>query len=633
MVVGLTVAAAAAALALGPIEPATTGRPAAVFVGLAYPAGALLLLALTAGSLAITGWRTEPSWALLTAGFALLATANTIYLFQAVHGSYLEGTLLDACWSGAFLLIAAAAWVSETHAGPRPNVGRAPLFLPVACTIVALGVTFLASGEGLPVTLAALSLTAVAARFAVTFRDVSALAESHHQMMTDELTGLANRLAVATALTAATFDEPGTSRWDRRGAKLGLVLLALEHSREITVTLGRTVSDELLYRIAKRLSLSVRPGDLLARVGPDEFAVLLSDADLTTARAQAGALMDALRAPLALDHITMQVDASIGVSLWPDHCAHPQELLTCSETAMARAKTTTSHIAVYNAVADLPTNNDGQFIADLRSALAADARDAPQGGAPRGNGGPAAGELTCHYQPKINASDESVHSVEALVRWRHPTRGLLLPDQFLPAAEDAGLMRPLAARVLDMALTQLRSWRDEGVMLTVAVNLSTTNLLDLGLVASIARLLRTHDLPPESLILEITESTLTTDSQRARNTVAALRRLGTRLSLDDYGTGWSSLARLQDLSVDELKLDQVFVARLALDPRSIAIVRSTVALAHSLGADLVAEGVEDDATLRALRQYGCNITQGNVHSPPLPPAEIQRWLTARCPTR
>ncbi len=481
-------------------------------------------------------------------------------------------------------------------------------------------------------TLAALSLTAVAARFAVTFRDVSALAESHHQMMTDELTGLANRLAVATALTAATFDEPGTSRWDRRGAKLGLVLLALGHSREITVTLGRTVSDELLYRIAKRLSLSVRPGDLLARVGPDEFAVLLSDADLTTARAQAGALMDALRAPLALDHITMQVDASIGVSLWPDHCAHPQELLTCSETAMARAKTMTSHIAVYNAVADLPTNNDGQFIADLRSTLAADARDAPQGGTPRGNGGPAVGELTCYYQPKINASDESVHSVEALVRWRHPTRGLLLPAQFLPAAEDAGLMRPLAARVLDMALTQLRSWRDEGVTLTVAVNLSTTNLLDLGLVASIARLLRTHDLPPESLILEITESTLTTDSQRARNTVAALRRLGTRLSLDDYGTGWSSLARLQDLSVDELKLDQVFVARLALDPRSIAIVRSTVALAHSLGADLVAEGVEDDATLRALRQYGCNITQGNMHSPPLPPAEIQRWLTARCPT-
>jgi EAL domain-containing protein (putative c-di-GMP-specific phosphodiesterase class I) len=283
---------------------------------------------------------------------------------------------------------------------------------------------------------------------------------------------------------------------------------------------------------------------------------------------------------------------------------------------------------VYDAAADLYTNHDGQFIADLRGMLAPDGREVPPAGSRNGDGGHDAGVLTCYYQPKINASDESVHSVEALVRWRHPTRGLLLPDQFLPAAEHAGLMRPVAALVLDMALAQVRSWRDQGITLTVAVNLSTTNLLDLGLVETIARLLRKHDLPPQSLILEITESTLTTDSQRARNTVSALRRLGTHLSLDDYGTGWSSLARLQDLSVDELKLDRVFVARLALDPRSIAIVRSTVALAHSLGADLVAEGVEDNVTLCALRQYGCNITQGNVHSPPLPPEDFQRWLAA-----
>lgn len=612
VVVALTVAAVATAIALGPVQPTTNGELATVLVGLSYPVGALVLSALAAGSLAILGWRTEPSWALLVAGFVLFATANTIYLFEAAHRAYVEGTLLDAGWPGAFVLIAAAAWVSGSRTRMRTNAGRAPLLLPVACTIVALGVTFLAHNERLPVALAALSLTAVAARFALTFRDVSALAESHHQTMTDELTGLANRLAIATALTAATFDEPSTSRWDRRGAKLGLVLLALDQFEEITASLGRSVSDELLYRVANRLSRAVRPVDLLARVGDDEFAVLLTEADLTTTRAQAGALMDALRAPFALNQITVQVDARIGVSLWPDHCAHPQGLLTCAEAATAHAKTMTSHIAVYDAVADLHTNSDGQLIADLRSTLAPEGRNV--------------GELTCYYQPKINAGDESVHSVEALIRWRHPTRGLLLPDQFLPAAEHAGLMRPVAALVLDMALAQIRCWRDEGITLTVAVNLSTTNLLDLGLVETIAHLLRTHDLLPESLILEITESTLTTDSQRARNTVAALRRLGTRLSLDDYGTGWSSLARLQDLSVDELKLDRVFVARLALDPRSIAIVRSTVALAHSLGADLVAEGVEDNVTLRALRQYGCNITQGNVHSPPLSPEEFQRWL-------
>jgi diguanylate cyclase (GGDEF)-like protein len=628
VVVGLTVAALTSALASRPVESVTSSSPATVFIRNVYPAAGLLLLGITAGSIAILGWRAERRWALLIAGIVLYALANTVYLFEALRGTYTEGTWIDAWWPAAFLLIAAAAWESGTHPGLRPKTGRAPLLLPVVCTIVALGVTLLADDKRLAVMLAALGLTAVAARFAVTFRDVSALAESHHQAMTDELTGLSNRLSVATALAAATFDEPGSTRWDRRGTKLGLVLLGLDQFQEISASLGRTVSDELRYRVANRLSTSVRPADLLARVGGDEFAVLLTQADLTTARAQAGALMDALRAPFALDHITVQVDASIGVALWPDHCAHPQELLGCAEAAMAHARTMTSHIAVYDATADLHTNHDGQFIADLRSMLAPDGREAAPADSRPGDDGHDADMLMCYYQPKIEAGDDSVHSVEALVRWRHPARGLLLPDQFLPAAEHAGLMRPVAALVLDMALAQIRSWRDQGITLTVAVNLSTTNLLDLGLVETIARLLRTHDLPAHALILEITESTLTTDSQRALGTVAALRRLGTRLSLDDYGTGWSSLARLQDLSVDELKLDRVFVARLARDPRSIAIVRSTVALAHSLGADLVAEGVEDDATLHALRRYGCNITQGNVHSPPLPPEEFQQWLLA-----
>jgi diguanylate cyclase (GGDEF)-like protein len=635
VVAGLTVSAVATALASVPAASATTSTTATALVRLAYPAGGLLTLAITGGTLAILGLRAEWRWAFLIAGLVLYSVASTVYLFATLHGTYAKGTWIDACWPGAFILIAGAAWAPATHAGLRPRTGRPPLLLPIVCTFVALGVTLLANGERLPVVLAALSLTAVAARFAVTFRDVSALADSHHHAMTDELTGLPNRLAVATTLTAATFDGPNTSRWDRRGTKLGLVLLALDHFEEISVSLGPRVSDELLYRIMNRLAQSVRPADLMARVGDSEFAVLLTQADLTTTRAQAGALMDALRAPFALDQMTVQVDASIGVALWPDHCTHPPDLLACAEAATAHARTTTSRIAVYDAATDLDTNDDGQFIADLRRTLSPDAREEslirPRRNGERRAADALRGELTCYYQPKINARDESVHSIEALVRWRHPTRGLLLPDQFLPAAEHAGLMRPVAALVLDMALAQIRFWRDRGITLTVAVNLSTTNLLDLGLVETIARLLRTHDLAPQALILEITESTLTTDSQRARNTVAALRRLGTPLSLDDYGTGWSSLARLQDLSVDELKLDRVFVARLARDPRSIAIVRSTVALAHSLGADLVAEGVEDHATLHALRQYGCNITQGNVHSAPLPPEDFQRWLIARTP--
>jgi diguanylate cyclase len=619
-VVGLTVAAAATALALGPVNLDRTGLSTGVLVGFAYPVGGLLVLALSIGSLAIFGWRTDQRWVLLVAGFVLMTIASAVYLVEVVHGWYSSGTWLDACWPCAFLLIAVAAWTPRTDSGARPRTGRAPAHLPGACAVVAFGVIVSAHQHLLPVVLGSLSLTAIAVRMAVSFRDVSALAESHQEAMTDEVTGLANRLAVATALTAATFDEPTASRWDRRGARLGIVLVALDQFGEIADSLGQSVSGELLYRIGDRLSASVRPADLVARVGDDQFAVLLSQADLTSTRAQAGALMDVLRAPFELDHITVQVDASIGIALWPDHCAHPQDLLPCAETATTRARTTSSHIAVYDAGTGLDITNDGQLITDLRRMLTS------------GAGAPDAGELACYYQPKIRSVDDSVHSVEALVRWRHPARGLLLPDQFLPAAEYAGLMPPIAAQVLDLALTQLRSWHDQGVAMTVAVNLSTTNLLDLGLVGTIASLLRKHHLPASALIVEITESTLATDSQRARSTVAALRRLGTRLSLDDYGTGWSSLARLQDLSVDELKLDQVFVARLARDPRSIAIVRSTVALAHSLGAELVAEGVEDESTLFALRQYGCTITQGHVHCAPLSADEFERWLAARACT-
>ncbi len=620
VIVGQTVGAVATALALGPFKLATTGSRAGTLLGLAYAVGSLLLLALSAGSLAMFGWRTGGRWALLVAGFVLSVFASVVYAYQVAHGLYARGSWVDVCWPGACLLIALAAWVPDTHSGARLKTGRAPAHLSIVSAVLAFGVVGLANGHLVPVVLAAGTLTAIAARIVVTFRDVSALAESHHYAMTDEVTGLPNRLAVATALTAATYDEPTASWWDRRGAKLSIVLLALDQFQDIAASLGRSVSSELLYNIGERLTGSVPPTELVARVSEDQFAVLLRQTDLTTTRAQAGQLMDILRAPFALDHITVQVEASLGIALWPDHCAQPQDLLRCAESATAHAKASSSHIAVYNAAADPDVNYDSQLIADLRDTLTLPERL------------PDVGELTCYYQPKIRSEDDSVHSVEALVRWHHPERGVLLPDQFLPAAEDAGLMRLVAGQVLDIALGQIRSWREQGVTLRVAVNLSTTNLLDLGLGATIASLLRKHDLPADTLIVEITESTLTTDSDRARGAVAALRRLGVCLSLDDYGTGWSSLARLQDLSVDELKLDRVFVARLARDPRTIAIVRSTVALAHSLGADLVAEGVEDTSTLFALRQYGCAITQGHVHCPALLADEFVQWLATRSPT-
>ena len=614
VVCGLTMAAVAAALAAGPIHADAARAPATVLVGLIYPWADLVLLALAAGMLPIILWRNDFRWVLLVAGFLLLAAADTDYLFETADRSYRVGTLLDACWPLASLILAIASWAPWSTVTPPPKRGLGSYGAPVACTVLALGVAVLGHDSRLATTLAALSLIAVAARFSVTFRDISMLTASHQHAMTDELTMLPNRRSLATALTAAkAANLSGPPSISGASARRALLLLDLCDFQQLSDSIGRHFGDELLCHIANRLSNSVRREDLLARVGDNEFAILLAvGAGITDARAQAGRLLDELREPFALDPITVQVDARIAIALYPDHCDHPQELLKRAETAIPRAISAKSKIAVYDSAFELYSENDPNLIEELRIALL--------------NG---AG-LICHYQPKINASDGSVHSVEALVRWHHPSRGLLLPQEFLPSAERAGLMRKVAYHTLDIALGQIQSWRQQGILATVAVNLSTTNLLDLDLVGTVEGLLRTHGLPPDALIIEITESTLV-DSVQSRNTVAALQRLGVRISLDDYGTGWSSLARLQDVSVDELKLDRVFVARLAHDPRSVAIVRSTVALAHSLGADLVAEGVEDEITLSALRRYGCAITQGFVHTPPLPADEMRRWLSSHAP--
>jgi diguanylate cyclase len=614
VVCALTMAALAAALTAGPIHAAASRAPATVLVGVLYPWGDLVLLALVAGMLPTRrNWRNEFRWILLVVGFVLFAVADSAYLFETSAGSYRVGSVLDACWPASSFFVALASWASSSSAVSVPQRGLRPYFKPVACTVVALAVAILGHDSRLATTLAALSLIAIAARFSVTFRDVSMLAESHKHAMSDELTALPNRRSLATALTAASASSSGPSTATRAPSRRALLLLNLCEFQEINDSVGRRYGDELLRHIASRLSNSVRREDLLARIGDDEFAILMAEgADLNAARAQAGRLFEALSEPFALDPITVRVDARIAIALYPDHCDHPQELLTRAETAMPHSISIRSKIAVYHSAFESCRENDPKLVEELRTALFD------------------GDELTLYYQPKINASDESVHSVEALLRWHHPSRGLLLPEEFLLTAERALLTRLVANRALNVALEQIQSWRKQGIATAVAVNLSTTSLLDLDLVGTIERLLRTRRLPANALIIEITESALV-DSVRSRNTVAALQRLGVRISLDDFGTGWSSLARLQDVSVDELKLDKVFVARLAQDPRSVAIVRSTVALAQSLGADLVAEGVEDEVTLTALRQYGCTITQGFIHTPPLPANDLQHWITSRQP--
>jgi EAL domain-containing protein (putative c-di-GMP-specific phosphodiesterase class I) len=287
------------------------------------------------------------------------------------------------------------------------------------------------------------------------------------------------------------------------------------------------------------------------------------------------------------------------VALCPDHAATRTALMRCADVAMYQAKRTRTGHTVYAASEDTHDRARLETIEQLRHALDV-------------------GQLVCHFQPKAELSTGRVVGAEALVRWEHPERGLLAPDAFLTLAEQTGLMRPLTTVVLEQALAACRSWRDAGQDLTVAVNLSVSSLVDADLPAQVCALLRRHGLPASALELEITESVLMADPDRAKETVDRLRGLGVAVSVDDYGTGYSSLAYLRQLALDELKLDRTFVSGLGHDDRDVAIVRSTIELAHALGLRLVAEGVETADDWHVLARLGCDLAQGYYLSRPVP---------------
>jgi diguanylate cyclase (GGDEF)-like protein len=601
----LAMAAVAATIAFGPISAATGGSDAAVVVGLTYPIADLLLLALAVAMIVILGWRSERRVLLLAAAFAIFAAADTVYLYQVAKGSYVEGRFIDAFWPVGTLLTVYASWLPTRRLADRRLDGIRALVAPFACTVAAVAILVTGTQAKIPdfaVALAAATLLTVTARLAITFRDVITLAETRTQALTDELTGLANRRSLVAALGAhAKHIDPDDS-------SLALMLIDLDRFKEINDSLGHDIGDELLRQLARRLERYIRPGDQLSRLGGDEFAILLApERDQTAAGRVATRIATALDEPFALDDVTLHVKGSIGIALYPHHCSDPMQLLQRADVAVTIAKTAPSRIALYKLSDDPHSKERVQLLEALRAGLAR-------------------GELVCHYQPKITAATGDTDSVEALVRWQHPERGLLAPDTFLPLAEQASLMRPLTLAVLHIALRDASRWRRAGHDVSVAVNLSVTNLLDVELASDVAALLHEHQLPASALILEITETVLMTDSTRAKTVVDALHALGVGLSVDDYGTGYSSLAYLQDLAIDELKLDRSFIMRLAEDPRTAAIVRSTVDLAHSLGLRIVAEGVEDPGTVEVLHRYGCDIIQGFFYSRPMPVAELSTWL-------
>jgi diguanylate cyclase (GGDEF)-like protein len=462
----------------------------------------------------------------------------------------------------------------------------------------------------------------------VTLREIRDLGDVHRQARTDDLTGLLNRRAFYEQCDQVLGAQPRTPVTQ---APVALMILDLDRFKEINDSLGHAAGDELLVQVAQRLRRTLAADDVLARLGGDEFAVLIPAAGDRDALAVATELGLALGQAFTLDTLSVHVETSIGIACTSVTANTRRELLRCADVAMYQAKTARNGPTVYTAGVADDSALRLSIADDLSRAVAGDSR---------------AGHLIVHLQPQVRLGGAGLASaglasagaggagdvagVEALVRWEHPTRGLLQPGAFLAAAQAAGLMGAVTERVLELSLTACRSWWELGHLVPVSVNLSAASVHDQTLPRKVARALARHGLPARALVIELTEDSLMTDPDRAGGVLRQLRILGVCVAIDDYGTGYSSLAYLRHLPVDELKLDRTFTRGLTDDPAATAIVRHTVELAHALGLRLVAEGIEDQTTLELITLLGGDIAQGYHVARPMPIDRLLTWL--RCST-
>jgi diguanylate cyclase (GGDEF)-like protein/PAS domain S-box-containing protein len=416
----------------------------------------------------------------------------------------------------------------------------------------------------------------------------------------DALTGLANRNTLHLAL----------ERYIAARTPLTLLLLDLDHFKEINDTLGHPLGDAVLCQIAPRLEAALAGCDaLVARLGGDEFTVLIPErADPAEAEAVAHSLLANLEIPFPVEQMHLEISASIGIACHAGDGTDPHDLLRRADVAMYRAKQRGSRIECYDPSYDEHTPQRLALMAELGGAIQRE-------------------ELELHYQPKLDLRTGRIAGVEALVRWRHPKLGLTFPDAFIPLAEVSNVIHPLSQEILRQAMQQQSIWRESGLTgLTVSVNLSARNLIDDRCVETLRALQKTFATPSGELILEITETALMHDPEHAARLLDEIAGLGVRLSIDDFGTGYSSLGYLRRLPIDELKIDRLFVKDMLGNEQDAVIVRSTIGLAHNLGLKVVAEGVEDAATQNMLRDMGCDLIQGYHFSRPLPAAALENWL-------
>ncbi len=419
---------------------------------------------------------------------------------------------------------------------------------------------------------------------------------------TDELTGLANRerfREVVEQHIAAAGPED----------EFSVMLMDLDRFKEVNDTLGHHYGDVLLRDLGPRLAAAVGDDGLVARLGGDEFAILPASGSSDPAAIErvVSRLSATINHPFTVDELSLEVGASIGVARFPHDGRDSHSLMRCADIAMYAAKEAQTDYKVYAAEQNQHSIRRLNVLSDIRHALASD-------------------EIVVHYQPIVDLDDRTVKGAEGLVRWEHPAHGLIPPGAFVQTVEQTGLIGPLTRHVLEHSISACADWRRAGRALSVAVNLSVRNLLDRDLPREIERMLDSFGVPAAALQLEITESMIMTDPERALATLSRLSGLGVRLSVDDFGTGYSSLANLRRLPIDELKIDRSFVSPMLRDESDLIIVRSTINLGHDLGLRIIAEGVEDAPTLERLATLGCDLAQGYHLSRPMSGNAFTTWL-------
>jgi diguanylate cyclase (GGDEF)-like protein len=614
LVSGLGLASLSAVMIFPRVTAGASGPFAAIATNFAYPLLDLALVVTIVGAMAALGaWR-DGSWLLLAAGFLTFSAADSWYLTQVAADTYALGGPVDACYMLALVLMACSAAVVPGESTPdRPAAAAETrsFLVPGAFALLAIVVLALQATAGatsLGVVLAVGSLTAAWARTTLAVREVVQLSDSRRQSLTDTLTGLPNRRAFYELLQAVEEAAP-----DGVSQETGSVILVdLDRFKEINDALGHQLGDQLLRQVSQRFAAQVPAGGTIARLGGDEMALFVPGLSVEGAGLLSQRLLATLDVPFALQGMSLHLSASIGITAVAPG-AGASRVLARADLAMYRAKGAHTGWEVYDDERDGDAWDRLATVEALREAL--------------GNG-----DLTVELQPIVALPAGTTAGMEALVRWNHPVRGRIAPDAFLPLAERAGLMPQVTRAVIQLALTEVEALRRRGWTMPVSVNLSASDLLDGNLVDYLAEALAERSLPGSAIRIEITESLLVDTEGSSSGFLARIRALGIDLAVDDYGTGYSSLAYLHDLPVSYLKIDRSFTSRLLQDARTAVIVASTIQMAHELELRVVAEGVECGAELDWLTRHGCDLVQGYHTGRPMPSDRLHEWLVEHRPT-